>query len=78
MCFGCSKEPSHRDGSFKFPQYMFWMRNKENSFPIRTRIWRSAHCLWGFYIRSMFGYKVLSVLSRFCNHLDGEERAGCL
>ena len=35
MCFGCSKEPSHRDGSFEYPQHMFWMRNKENSFSMR-------------------------------------------
>ena len=40
MCFGCSKELSHRDGSFEYPQHMFWMRNKENNFPIRTLIWR--------------------------------------
>ena len=40
MCFGCSKEPSHRDGSFEYPQHMFWMRNEENNFPIRTLIWR--------------------------------------
>ena len=40
MCFGCLKEPSHRDGSFEYPQHMFWMRNKENNFPIRTLIWR--------------------------------------
>ena len=57
---------------------MFWMKNKENSFPICTLIWRTAHCLWGFYVWSLFGYAVLSVLSSFCNHLDGEERAGCL
>ena len=37
MCFGCSKEP-YRDGSFEYPQHMFWMRTKENSFPIRTLI----------------------------------------
>ena len=24
VCFGCSKEPSHRDGSFEHPQHMFW------------------------------------------------------
>ena len=36
MCFACSKEPSHLDGSFEYPQHMFWMRNKENSFTIRT------------------------------------------
>ena len=29
MCFGCSKEPSHYDGSFEHPQHIFWMRNKK-------------------------------------------------
>ena len=28
--FGCPKEPSHRDGSFEYPQHMFWLRNKNN------------------------------------------------
>ena len=23
--FGCSKEPSHWDGSFEYPQHMFWL-----------------------------------------------------
>ena len=23
----CSKEPSHWDGSFEYPQHMFWLRN---------------------------------------------------
>ena len=40
MCFWCSKEPSHLDSSFEYPQHMFWMRNKENKYPIRTLIWR--------------------------------------
>ena len=31
MCFGCSKEPSHRHGSFEYPQHMFWLRNKKNN-----------------------------------------------
>ena len=26
--------------SFEYPQHKFWMRNKENSFPIPTFIWR--------------------------------------
>ena len=26
-CFGCSKEPSHLEGSFEYPQHMFWLRN---------------------------------------------------
>ena len=30
MCFGCSKEPSHWDGSFEYPQHMVWLRNKKN------------------------------------------------
>ena len=29
MCFGCSKEPSHRDNSFEYLQHMFWFRNKK-------------------------------------------------
>ena len=44
MCFGYSKEPSHWDGSFEYPQHIFWMRNKENSFPICTLIWRPMVC----------------------------------
>ena len=36
MCFGCSKEPSHRDGSFEYPQHMFWLRKK---IQLRTIIW---------------------------------------
>ena len=40
MCFGCSKEPSHRDGSFEYPQNMFWLRNKKNIFSIMHLIWR--------------------------------------
>ena len=32
MCFGCSKEPSHRDGSFEDPQHMFWFGNKKSNF----------------------------------------------
>ena len=36
MCFGCSKEPSHRDGSLEYPQHMFWVRNKKNDSLLRT------------------------------------------
>ena len=36
ICFGCSKEPSHRDGSFEYPQHMFWLRNKKNDFLLCT------------------------------------------
>ena len=36
ICFGCSKEPSQREGSFEYPQHMFWSRNKEISFLLHT------------------------------------------
>ena len=39
MCFGCSKEPSHQDGSFEYPQRMFWLRNEKKYFQLRTLIW---------------------------------------
>ena len=32
MCLGCSKEPSQRDSSFEYPQYMFWLRNNNMNF----------------------------------------------
>ena len=37
--FGCSKEPSHLDGSFEYPQHMFWLRIKKSNFrlPILTQ-----------------------------------------
>ena len=39
MCFWCSKEPSHLDGSFEHPQHMLWMGNKKSHFQLRTLIW---------------------------------------
>ena len=41
--FVCPKEPSYCDGSFEYAQHMFWMRNKEMSFTIRTLIWRPVY-----------------------------------
>ena len=32
ICFGFSKEPSHRDGSYEHPQHMVWSNNKKNKF----------------------------------------------
>ena len=55
MCFGCSKEPSHRDGAFEYPQHMFWLRNKKNNCQLRTLIWGPGYiyfimmlkmCIW--------------------------------
>ena len=35
--FGSSKESSHWDGSFEYPQHIFWLRNKKIIFLIPTR-----------------------------------------
>ena len=43
MCFGCSKEPSHRDVLSEYPQYMFLLRNKKNNFPLRFFTWRPCY-----------------------------------
>ena len=39
MCFGCLKEPSHRDGSFEYPQHVFWLKNKKNIFNYALLSW---------------------------------------
>ena len=45
MCVGCSKEPSPRDGSFEYPQHLFWLRNKKNNFQLHILIWgRGVKC----------------------------------
>ena len=46
MCFGCSKELSHRDGSFEYPQHMFWLRNKKNNFLLHTVVWGPDLCIF--------------------------------
>ena len=35
-----AQEPSHRDGSFEYPQHLFWLKNKKNNFYLHTLIWR--------------------------------------
>ena len=49
ICFECSKEPSHRDGSFEYPQHMFWLRNKKVNFQLRSLIWGPVLLIWGLY-----------------------------
>ena len=36
MCYGCSKEPSHSDSSFEYPQHMLWMKKKKIIFLFST------------------------------------------
>ena len=54
MCFGYSKEPSHQDGSFKYPQHMFWLRNNKNNFQVRTFIWGPAINREAIYIHFVY------------------------
>ena len=50
-CFGCSKEPSHWDGSFEYPQQCFgW--EIYFFFEIRTLVWRPAYA-FGKQIRCL-------------------------
>ena len=36
VCYWCSKETSHWDGSFEYPQHMVWLRNKKNNYQIHS------------------------------------------
>ena len=81
MCFGCSKEPSHWDGSFEYPQHMFWLRNKKNNYLLRILIggpegkiscyvsqtnWRDLFLLWFLWSSPKVGRCVLGLLHLFC------------
>ena len=59
--FGCSKEPSHRDGSFEYPQHMFWLRNKETNFQLGTLIWGSVrNVCWKYeYQRGRWDFSIV-------------------
>ena len=50
ICFGSSKEPSHREGSFEYPEHMFKLRNKKNNFKLRTLIWGPERLLHSFFL----------------------------
>ena len=43
ISFECSKELSHGDGSFEYPQHMFWLRNKKIKFWLRIPYFRGYH-----------------------------------
>ena len=49
-CFGCSKDLTHWDGSFEYPQHMFWLRNR-NNFQITSLIWRPDTIIQGAHVR---------------------------
>ena len=47
MCFGCSKEPSHQDSSFEYPNRMFWWRNKKKYFSVTHSYLRACLRMYG-------------------------------
>ena len=73
ICFGCSKEPSHWDSSFEYPQYMFWLRNKKIIFLLRTDLTNAwlmltniQHLLTAFFHKVVHcRYLYLYVLSKW-------------
>ena len=65
MCFGCSKEPSHRDDSLEYPRHMFWLRNKKNE--SRSRWYTNANNLFLTY-NLYFGVKVTQNVAQYLQH----------
>ena len=73
MCFGCSKEPSLWDGSFEYPQHMFWLRNKKkNSCLLTPHLYYSQSAPCTFYQSSSTVTSIGPVKQKFsawnCNY----------
>ena len=60
--FGCSKEPSHWDGSFEYPKHMSWLRNKKLIFNFALL----SRGLAGFALIEKCSMKIHVV--PFCSH----------
>ena len=43
-CLRCSKEPSHWEDSFEYPQHLFWLRNKKIIFFVYTLLTKVKAC----------------------------------
>ena len=75
MCFGCSKEPSHQEGSFENPQHMFWLRNKKDK---GTLIWGQDKIV---YLILLTLYLLVLSADNFCKKFgprsaDDNKKAG--
>ena len=50
---------AHRDGSFEYPQHMFWLKNKNNNFQLHLSggldLKITPHCNSNFHISLLFG-----------------------
>ena len=79
MCFECSKEGSHRDGSFEYPQHMFWLWNKKVRHsdlgacscptPMWIAVWNSCHLRINPFLNPEILVASFSVFSRPCKVL---------
>ena len=66
ICFGCStREPSQWDGSFWYPQHMFWLRNKKK---VNRPIVKSASKKLIFLVLNQ---NICFGCSKEPSHLDG-------
>ena len=45
-CIENSKEQSHRDGSFEYPQGMFWLKNKKRLFITNSYLVKVSEYSW--------------------------------
>ena len=69
---GHSKEHSHRDSSFEYPQHMFWLRNMKNNFQFFTLIWgpvmASENCIFILVIGTDPDVELHSAAFHLCLH----------
>ena len=75
MYFWCSKEPCHRDGSFEYPQHMFWLRNKKNIFSFAllsgglvNRCFKDTYLCVVLFCHHFFVFLFLYCIVLFCHH----------
>ena len=75
MCFGYSKELSHWDGSFEYPQHMFWLRIKKNNFQLRTLICGPVTTMSSSYLHlslvlnlSLYVYHLTTMCSSYLHY----------
>ena len=66
MCFGYSKEPSHRE----CPKHMFWLRNKKIDFQLHTLIWGRGYIQSNVIYSKSFGLEVLPPITGSSNYRE--------
>ena len=85
ICFGSS----HLDGSFEYPQHMFWLKTRKNHFQLHTLIWRHvieiflSHSKSGIFLT--YEVRARGLLNLGEKHLDHQnwenlmqsKRTGC-